>query len=91
MSSLEIIDESIVDGGVHFSGKVDGRIHRFVISGEALDHKAHHSDDDASWGYDRMHVFEDYKHEIAELAEKLIDLDLAFDPVNTIDSDSFNQ
>ena len=91
MSNLEIIEEVVIDGDVHFSGRLDGRIHRFVIFGEALDQKAHHDDEDSSGGYDRLHVFKDHKEEIAGLAEKLIDLNLAFDPVYTIDSEAFNR
>ena len=89
--TLEIFDELIVDGDVHFSGKLDGKIHRFVIYGEALDVKAHYNEEEASGGYDRLLVFEDHKDDIAALAEKLIDQHQAFDPVYTIDSEAFNR
>ena len=42
-------------------------------------------------GYDRLHVFEDHKDEIAAIAEKLIEKDLAYDPVYTIDTTKFNR
>ena len=88
---LEIFEEVLIDQDVHFSGKVDEKIHRFVITAEALDDKAHHSEDDSSDGYDRLHVFEDHKDEIAAIAEKLIEKDLAYDPVYTIDTTKFNR
>ena len=88
---LEIFEEVLIDQDVHFSGKVDGKIHRFVITAEALDDKAHHSEDDFSHGYDRLHVFVDHKEEIAAIAEKLIEKDLASDPVYSIDTAIFNR
>ena len=47
---LEIFEEVAIDQDVHFSGKVDGNIHRFVITAEAFDDKAQHSEDDSSKG-----------------------------------------
>ena len=88
---LEIFEEVLIDQDVHFSGKLDGQIHRFVITAEALNDKVHHSKEDSSGGYDRLRVFEDHKEEIATIAEQLIDKDLAYDPVYSIDTTIFNR
>jgi len=41
--------------------------------------------------FDRLNAFEDHRQEIAAIAEKLIDRDLAYDPVYCIDDTILNQ
>ncbi len=83
--SLEVLDEVIEGGEVHFRGRSDDLIHRFVLTKQAIEKLSCNKNINLDQESAVLEVFRQHQSNIAKVAENLlIKKDLAYDPVYTI-------